>query len=118
MASYSHGVWAISTQNVKNLFGNWLVGIDKRDVKQIRVGVCAIIWAIWNARNDHVFNKPRASSILQVIPVATHWIRMWSYLQPAEFRKAMNIGCNRLETITWELFNQFGWRRENRIMSC
>jgi hypothetical protein len=30
-------------KNVKNLFGNWLVGIDTRDVKQIRVGVCAII---------------------------------------------------------------------------
>jgi hypothetical protein len=31
-------------KNVKNLFGNWLAGIDKIFVKQIRVGVCAIIW--------------------------------------------------------------------------
>jgi hypothetical protein len=80
-------------KNVKNLFCNWLAGIDKRDVKQIRVGVCAIIWAIWNARSDKVFNKTRASSILQVIPVASHWIRMWSYLQPVEVREPWILGA-------------------------
>jgi hypothetical protein len=105
-------------KNVKNLFGNWLAGIGKRDVKQIRVGVCAIIWAIWNARNDKVFNKTRVSPLLQVIPVATHWICMWSYLQPVEFRQAMVIGCNRLETVARDLFSQFGWRRDNRITTC
>jgi hypothetical protein len=105
-------------KNVKNLFGNWLAGIDKRDVKQIRVGVCAIIWAIWNARNDKVFNKTRASSFLQVIPVASHWIRMWSYLQPVEVQEAMDIGCNHLETVARVLFSQFGWRRDNHITTC
>jgi hypothetical protein len=98
--------------------GHQLAGIDKRDVKQIRVGVCAIIWAIWNAQNDKVFNKTRASSILQVILVASHWIRMWSYLQPVEVREAMDIGCNRLETVARVLFSQFGWRRDNRITAC
>ena len=34
--------------------------------------VCAIIWAIWNMRNDFVFNKPRAPSFLQDIPLAIH----------------------------------------------
>jgi hypothetical protein len=43
--------------NVNNLFGNWLSGIAKIDLVQIRVGVCAIIWAIWNVRNDIIFNK-------------------------------------------------------------
>jgi hypothetical protein len=33
-------------KNVTNLFGNWLKGIPKEDLIQIRVGVCAIIWAI------------------------------------------------------------------------
>jgi hypothetical protein len=53
------------------------------------------------------------SSLLQI-----HWIRMWSYLQPVEFREAMVIGCNRLETVTPDLFSQFGWRRDNRITAC
>jgi hypothetical protein len=29
-----------------NLFGNWLKGIPQKDLIQVRVGVCAIIWAI------------------------------------------------------------------------
>jgi hypothetical protein len=105
-------------KNVKNLFGNWLAGIDKRDVKQIRVWVCAIIWAIWNAWNDKVLTRTRVPSLLQVIPVATHWIRTWSYLQPVEFREVITIAFNRLETVTRDLFSQFGWRRNNRITTC
>jgi hypothetical protein len=45
-------------KNVINLFGNWLKGISKKDLIQIRVGVCAMIWALWNNRNDYVFNRP------------------------------------------------------------
>jgi hypothetical protein len=45
-------------KNVNNLFRNWLKGIPKKDLIQVRVGVCAIIWAIWNTRNDFIFNKP------------------------------------------------------------
>jgi hypothetical protein len=46
-------------KNTTKLFGNWLKGIPKKDLVHIRVGVCAILWAIWNARNDCVFNKPK-----------------------------------------------------------
>jgi hypothetical protein len=46
-------------KNVTNWFGNWLKGIPKDDPIQIRVEVCAIIWAIWNTRNDLVFNNPK-----------------------------------------------------------
>jgi hypothetical protein len=58
-------------KNVSHRFGNWLKGIPKNDLVQIRLGVCAVIWAIWNNRNDHVFNKPKKHSFLQVIPMAT-----------------------------------------------
>jgi hypothetical protein len=34
---------------------------------QITVKVCAVIWAIWNTRNDFIFNKPKTSLFLQVI---------------------------------------------------
>jgi hypothetical protein len=43
--------------NVKNLFENWLKGILKKDLIQIEVGVCAVIWALFNTINDFVFNK-------------------------------------------------------------
>ena len=58
--------------NVTNLFGNWLSDIPKKDLCQIRVGVCAIFLAIWNVRNDLVFNKHKSYSFLQVIQLVIH----------------------------------------------
>ena len=102
-------------KNINNLFGNWLKGIPKGNLKQIRVGVCAVIWAIWNVRNDHVFNKPKQTSFLQVVSLVTHWIRTWSYLQPVEHRSAMDSGCNTLEMVAKALYSQCGWRLHNRL---
>jgi hypothetical protein len=46
--------------NVTNLFGNWLYGLDKKKIKsQIRVGICALLCAIWHVRNDFIFNKSK-----------------------------------------------------------
>ena len=104
-------------KNITNLFGNWLKGIPKKFLNLIRVGVCALLWALWNIRNDCVFNKQKNTSFLQVIPLATHWIRTWSYLQPVENRHAMDFGCNILETVAAGLFNQFGWRLPTRLTS-
>ena len=41
-------------KNVLHLFGSWLHGIHKKELKQIRVGACAVLWAMWNVRNDFV----------------------------------------------------------------
>jgi hypothetical protein len=49
----------IPPKNITNLFGNWLAGVVKKDKVQIRVGVCALLWAIWNVRNDYIFNKAK-----------------------------------------------------------
>jgi hypothetical protein len=87
------------------MFGNWLNGIPKQDLVNIRVGVCTLLWATWNTRNDFVFNKPKKPSFMQVIPMITHWIRLWSYLQMEKKRGDMDFGCNRLETVTRDLFN-------------
>jgi hypothetical protein len=45
--------------NITNLFGNWLNEVAKKDKIRIRVGVCALIWAVWNVRNDFIFNKKK-----------------------------------------------------------
>jgi hypothetical protein len=42
-------------RNITNMFGNWLMGVDKKESAQIRVGVCALLWALWNVRNDYIF---------------------------------------------------------------
>jgi hypothetical protein len=36
----------IPRSNNAHLFGNWLNGISKREKTNIRVGICAILWAI------------------------------------------------------------------------
>ena len=77
-------------KNVTNLFGNWLKGIPKSVPNNIRVGVCA------------VFNKPKHISFLQVIPLVTHWIHTWSFLQPEDKRKVMDSGCSILEMVAKE----------------
>jgi hypothetical protein len=58
--------------NVTNMFGNWLNGVEKKSKAQIRTGICALMWAIWNCRNDLVFNKCRNAHFLQVIQMVTH----------------------------------------------
>jgi hypothetical protein len=69
----------VPPKNVTNLFRNWLKGSVKKDLIQIRVGVCTVIWALQNTKNDSVFGKPKKQSFLHVIPVVTHWIHTWSY---------------------------------------
>lgn len=43
--------------SIQTLFGTWLDGVDINVARQIRLGVCALLWAIWNCRNDMVFNR-------------------------------------------------------------
>jgi hypothetical protein len=47
--------------------------------------------------------------------LATHWIYMWSFLQPEEDRPAMDFGCNRLHMVAWYLYSQFGWHATRRL---
>jgi hypothetical protein len=49
--------------NITNLFGKWLNGVDKKSKAHIRVGVCALLWAIWNVRNNCIFDKKKLSII-------------------------------------------------------
>jgi hypothetical protein len=103
--------------NIKNLFGNWLNGATKKDKDHIGVGVCALLWEIWNVQNDFIFNKRSYPSFWQVIPLVTHWIHMWSYLQPEEQRQDMYIGCNRLGTVARDFYGRCCWHTERRITS-
>jgi hypothetical protein len=113
-----HMTFGISPpKNIKNLFGKWLDGVAKTDKAHIRVGVCALVWAIWRIRNDYIFNNAKSSSFMQVIPLATHWIRMWSFLLPMEKREVLDTGCNRLEKVARDLYSQCNWRFDLRL-SC
>jgi hypothetical protein len=104
--------------NVTNMFGNWLNGVDKRSKEQIRTGICALMWAIWNCRNDIVFNKSTNSHFLQVIRMVTHWIHEWSYLLPEAQRTHMDSGCIRLEMVARDIFNLGGWQLTRKLQDA
>ena len=58
-------------RTARNMFGNWLRGIDKQFSAHILVGAAALCWAMWLTRNDVIFNNKCVSSPMQVIHVCT-----------------------------------------------
>jgi hypothetical protein len=91
------------------------MGLPKKDKKHIRVGVCAVLWSIWKVRNNYIFNKTSFSSFLQIIPLATHWIHMWSYLQSEDERPDMDSGCSRLAIVARDFYSRYGWCADKRL---
>jgi len=49
------------------LFGMWLNGVNPEIASSILIGICALLWAIWNCKNDMFFNKLSMINFLQVI---------------------------------------------------
>ena len=56
------------------MFGNWLRGVDKLDKVQIRVGVRALLWSLWNSTNYSVLNKTENFNLLQGIHKTSYLI--------------------------------------------
>jgi hypothetical protein len=120
---FAHLVWRViqytfnipPPTNVTNMFGNWLNGVEKKDKARIRIGICALTWAIWNCRNDVIFNKCSNVNFLQVIRMVTHWIQEWSYLLSEAQRVHMVTGCSRLETVARDIYYLGGWRLTKRL---
>jgi hypothetical protein len=76
---------------------------------------CALVWTIWNCRNEVVFNRCANPNFLQVIHTAASLIHLWSYLLPVEQREPLDTGCDRLMAVVRAIFNQGGWLQSRRI---
>jgi hypothetical protein len=68
--------------NIKNMFGNWLNGINNKTKSRIRVGVSTLCWSIWKSRNNVIFSNVGNSIFMQLIHMATHWIQECFFLLP------------------------------------
>jgi hypothetical protein len=89
----------IPPKNIAHLFVTWLSGIDKTNKTHIRVGVCALLCAVWNVRNCFVFNKTSICPLCRL----SRWQHIgfvsgpFSSRQPVEHMQNMVSGCNRLK---------------------
>ena len=101
--------------SISPFFHDWLNGVAPQTAAQIRVGACALLWPIWNCRNDVAFNRQNITNFLQVIFRASTCIRAWSMLSHTNHREHMAIGCNRWETVARDTYNRYGWRSSNRL---
>jgi hypothetical protein len=95
--------------NITNIFGNWLNGMANKTKAHIRIDVCALLWAIWNYRNDIIFDRATRVQFLHVINTTTYWINMWSYLFPKDQRVFMDTGCTRQMVFIRAIFSRGGW---------
>ena len=48
---------AIPPNSINTLFGSWLDGVKPSIAGHIQIGVCTLLWPIWNCRNDMIFNR-------------------------------------------------------------
>ena len=97
------------------MFGSWLNGIDRKTKARIQIGVAAFLWAIWNSRNDVVFNKQTNIHFLQVVNKAVYSIQTWSFLLPADQRGLMDTGCARLMAVVRAIYSRAGWLNARRL---
>ena len=101
--------------DINMLFGTWLTSVEPNIAGHIWIGICALLWAIWNCKNDMIFNRQHFSTFLQVIFRATAWICTWSLLTPMDSREPLVTRCTQWKMVAWDIFNQFGWRSHNRV---
>jgi hypothetical protein len=101
--------------NVNNLFDNWLNGVSKKDKGYIRVGVCALLWVIWNVRNDFVFNKKK----FPIFSVGhTYGCPLNPYVvlsSVKDVRRDMDVRSNRLAMVARDFYIRCGWRTDRQL---
>lgn len=101
--------------SLSHMLGGWLHGVHKHDRRRIRIGTCAFFWAVWNCRNDAIFNKVQNIHFLQVVHKAIYLISSWSLLLPQDQRHFMEAGCNRLLPLVRDILSSNGWQHDFRI---
>uniref|UniRef100_A0A452YGX2 Uncharacterized protein n=1 Tax=Aegilops tauschii subsp. strangulata TaxID=200361 RepID=A0A452YGX2_AEGTS len=73
--------------SMQECLGSWLNSFGKEDKKLVLVGISAICWALWKARNGVIFENKRISDPMTIIKAMTHWMVDWSILQIREQQK-------------------------------
>jgi hypothetical protein len=63
------------------------------------IDVCALVWSIWNYRNNVIFNKIENAQFFTYYHTgSTQGLTSWHHAY-------MDYGCNRLPTVAWDIYN-------------
>jgi hypothetical protein len=97
--------------SASHCFNVWLKGFPVGRRKILAVGVAAVIWAIWKARNLACFENKWPKEPVEVLHRVTYWIDYWCNLQVKETAKLeLQQGAKLLGRIADEVFRaRNGW---------
>jgi hypothetical protein len=92
-------------RNVEECLFVWLKQFSGRKKMMMLVGVAAVMWSIWKARNLACFQQSWPSDPSVVLFRACYWIDFWSNLQVKEGVKLeLQRGARLLEHVAAEVF--------------
>jgi hypothetical protein len=94
-------------KNVSNLSGNWLKGIPKKDLIWIIVGVCVVIWAIWNNGNYYILTNQK--TLLYAGYLYGYALDPYVILSPTRGTSGVDGFWVGFIQLVW-----FGWRQHTR----
>ena len=93
-------------ESVKDLFGEWIRKFNKRKKGLIVVRVDAVLWSIWNVRNEICFENKEIHDPIFLIHRVPHMITSWAILQlKQENIEKLIWGAKLLERVTSEIFS-------------
>jgi hypothetical protein len=98
-------------QSADQCFNSWLKSFALGKRKILTVGVAAVIWTVWKARNLACFEKKWPREPVDVLFRVVYWINYWCDLQVKEDAKLeLRRGANLLGRIADEIFKaRRGW---------
>ena len=93
----------------------WVMKFSTKERNIVAVGVAAVFWAIWRARNAAVFYHVYPHDPIVVMYSISNWIEKWSIMQKGNASQELRIVARRLAKVASEVFGKrHGWRPVTR----
>lgn len=94
--------------SIENMFGEWLGRFNRKQRNFAMVGIAAVIWSIWKARNVACFRHQLPHHPSSVVFAVCQWLDFWSVRESGE-------GAERIRSIAAGAFScSHGWAIEVR----
>ena len=93
---------------------SWICSFPGKIRSYMAVGITAVMWAIWRARNTACFDGviPQDPTVILFVILfqVGHYLSFWPGLQKAELRKTQVNGAKLLVLVATEIFHRRqGW---------